>query len=99
VTVSTMVLVKVVLILFPSSIAVISARLFFAGVLNPFDIFPSSLEVVLLLLNLILDVFICEDLDAIVIRLVRVLVHEDFDFLELFVRDLATVFQGTIYYF
>jgi hypothetical protein len=77
-----MVLAEVVLTLFPSSTAVVSTGLPFTGVLNPLDVFPSSLEVVLLLLNPILDVFVCEDLDAIIVRPVGVLVREDLDFLK-----------------
>jgi hypothetical protein len=79
-------------ILTPSSIVVIPASLSFAGVLNPLNIFSSSLEVVLLLLNPILDVFIRKDLDAIVICLIGVLVRKDLNFLKLFIRDLAVVF-------
>jgi hypothetical protein len=96
VTTSAIVLGEVVLTLFPSSIAVTSTGLPFAGALNPFNIFPSGLEVVLLPLNSILNVFVCEDLDAVVVRPVGVLVRKDFDFLEPFVRDLAIVFQGAV---
>jgi hypothetical protein len=90
--------VKTVLILFPFPIVVVLTRFSFARALNPLNIFPSNLEVVLLLLNPIFNVFVYEDLDTIVVRLVRVLVREDFDFLKLFVRNLAIVFQGTVYY-
>jgi hypothetical protein len=92
-------LIEAVLTLFPSSIVVAPTRLSVAGALNLFNIFPSSLEVVLLPLNPILDMFVYKELNAIVVRLIRVPVYKDFDFLELLARDLAIVFQGTVYYF
>jgi hypothetical protein len=99
VVVSTTSFVEVVLILFPSSAVVTLTELSFAGILNLFDIFPSGLEVVLLPLDPILNMFVCKNLDAIIVHLVGVLVRKDLDFLELFVRDLAIVFQGAVYYF
>jgi len=47
----------------------------------------------------VLQVFVYEDLDAIVVRLVGVTVYEDFDFLEPFFGNLRVVFQGTVYRF
>jgi hypothetical protein len=83
--------VEVVLILFLSSIVVTPTRLSVTGALNLFNIFPFSLEVVLLLLNPILDIFVYKELNAIIIRLVGVPVYKYFDFLELLTRDLAII--------
>ena len=82
----------IVLALFSFFILAILASLTFVRALDLSDVFSSSLEIILLLLNFILSVLVYKNLNTIIAYLVRVLVYKDFNLLKLFFRDLGIVF-------
>ena len=81
-----------VLALFSFFILAILASLTFVRALDLSDVFSSSLEIILLLLDFILSVLVYKNLGTIITYLVRVLVYKDFNLLELFFRNLGIVF-------
>jgi len=89
---------EAVLTLGTSSVAFVVAGLSFAGVLDLLNVLSSCLKVFLLLLDLVFCIFVYKNLDTVSRSLIRVLVYKDFDFLELFVRNLGVVFQYTVYF-